>query len=275
MNSLINTLMNDLKKLTETSITHIVSYSGGLGSAITADMVIKKYGVDNVILLFADTLVEDQDLYRFNNDLIGRLGCRFIRIAEGRTPWQVFNDRRYIGNTRVDPCSEVLKRKFIKKWIFENFTPINCVIWIGIDSTEEHRLKPVIVKNKPYVYRSILIENNVFLTTEYKNRWCDINNIRIPRLYDYGFAHNNCGGFCVKAGLAQFKKLYEYLPDIYLENEMQEELLMRTHPRTKPFLRKQVKGVLRYMTMKEYRLKYLDSLTDDESLDFGGCGCAL
>ena len=80
---------------------HIISYSGGLGSAITADFICKQYGKENVILLFADTLVEDEDLYRFNNDVVKLLGVPLIIIAEGRTPWQVFNDVKYIGNTRV------------------------------------------------------------------------------------------------------------------------------------------------------------------------------
>ena len=256
---------------------HIVSYSGGLGSAITAQRVCDEFGKENVSLLFADTLVEDQDLYRFTDALVARLGCEFVRIADGRTPWQVFNDAKYIGNTRVDPCSKYLKRDLIKKYIKQNYTPDECIIWIGIDCTEAHRLVPVVERNKPYTYRSYLIENDVFLTNSYKNEWLLENNITKPRLYSYGFAHNNCGGFCVKAGLGQFKKLYEFLPDVYMANEQEEQEAMRKNPKLKPFLRKSVNGTRVYLTMREYREEYLEksAVTADEALEFGGCGCAL
>lgn len=91
------------------SITHIVSYSGGIGSAITADMICKEYGKDNVVLLFADTLIEDNDLYRFNIDVINLLRCRFERIAEGRTTLASASAKKqdiaikHLGNADTDP----------------------------------------------------------------------------------------------------------------------------------------------------------------------------
>jgi len=254
---------------------HIVSFSGGLGSAITADMVCKEYGKENVILLFADTLVEDEDLYLFNKDIVDLLDCGYIRIAEGRTPWQVFNDVKYIGNTRVDPCSKILKRDFIRKYLASNYNPNECVIWIGIDCTEEHRLHPVVERNKPYLYRSILIENNIFLTNTFKFEWLLRNNIKIPRMYNMGFSHHNCGGFCIKSGQAQFKRLWELLPEVYDENENQEQLAIANNPKLKPFLRKTINGKIRYLTLKEYREEFLEPNKEIDETEFGGCGCAL
>ena len=43
---------------------HIVSLSGGTASAVAANRVIQRKGKDNVILWFADTSWEDEDLYR-------------------------------------------------------------------------------------------------------------------------------------------------------------------------------------------------------------------
>ena len=48
---------------------HIVSLSGGTASAVAANRVIQRKGKDNVILWFADTSWEDEDLYRFLIDL--------------------------------------------------------------------------------------------------------------------------------------------------------------------------------------------------------------
>jgi len=41
--------------------------------------------------------------------------------------------------------------------------------------------------------------------------WLVREGIALPRLYGLGFSHNNCGGFCIKAGQANFKLLLEIL----------------------------------------------------------------
>ena len=46
--------------------------------------------------------------------------------------------------------------------------------------------------------------------------------VQEPRLYAAGFAHNNCGGFCVKAGIGQMVHLWKTLPERYLEHEQKE-----------------------------------------------------
>jgi PP-loop superfamily ATP-utilizing enzyme len=48
---------------------HIISFSSGCGSAIAAEMAVNKYGSDNVLLLFADSLMEDESLYKFNKQV--------------------------------------------------------------------------------------------------------------------------------------------------------------------------------------------------------------
>lgn len=255
---------------------HIISYSGGVGSALTAQTVMKHFPGDTVELLFADTLVEDSDLYRFNRDIEKLLDKKITVIADGRTPWKVFEDVKYVGNTRVDPCSMHLKRILIRKYLRNNHTPESVVVWAGIDLLEEHRLEPMVTRNKPYRYRSILIENNVMLSDALKKLWCQENGIEPPRLYEMGFSHNNCGGFCVKAGLAHFKNLWEKLPEVYLDNERQQEEAIQRNPKLRPFLRKTIDGKLAYLTMKQYRENYLTKsveLTEDERLEFGGCGC--
>ena len=130
---------------------YIVSFSGGVGSALTAFIVAKTYGPENTIILFADTLIESPDLYEFNKKVVDKLGCEYIVIADGRTPWEIFRDVKFIGNSRVDPCSRILKRDLIKKWLKDNFTPEECNIFVGIDCYEEHRLVRVIENNKPYI----------------------------------------------------------------------------------------------------------------------------
>ena len=82
---------------------HIVMFSGGLGSWRAAKRVAAEYGTANLVLLFADTRMEDPDLYRFLHEAAADVGGELVVIAEGRTPWEVFTDVRFLGNSRVDP----------------------------------------------------------------------------------------------------------------------------------------------------------------------------
>jgi 3'-phosphoadenosine 5'-phosphosulfate sulfotransferase (PAPS reductase)/FAD synthetase len=49
-----------------------ISFSGGLGSGISA-LLAYENGLD-FNLIFADTLIEDEDLYRFNADIAKAVG---------------------------------------------------------------------------------------------------------------------------------------------------------------------------------------------------------
>ena len=50
------------------SITDLVFFSGGIGSWAAAKRVAMRPDVKHITLLFADTLIEDEDLYRFLDD---------------------------------------------------------------------------------------------------------------------------------------------------------------------------------------------------------------
>lgn len=257
-------------------LTHIVSFSGGVGSFITAKMVVDRYGPENTKLLFADTQIEDEDLYRFVDDCVKKLECELITLADGRTPWEVFEDVRFIGNSRVDPCSRILKRDLLIDWLKTHYAPDQCEIHIGIDFSEKHRLWPVVERMRPYAYRSLMVEEGMMLSPEQKMSFCEALGVKPPRLYAMGFPHNNCGGFCVKAGLGQFKMLYEKLPERYAEHEAAQEDATERNPKLRPFLKKNVNKNTRYLTMREYRIEFLEKgKAQEDVFDLGGCGCAL
>lgn len=250
--------------------------SGGVGSFIELMNCVSEYGRENVISLFSDTKMEDEDLYRFLDDCIKHAGCKFVKLEDGRDVWQVFQDVKFIGNSRIDPCSRVLKRDLLNKWVRDNYKANECVIHFGIDYSEKHRLERVQKLQAPYECRSILVEKQVMMTVEEKFKYCRDFGIEPPRLYAMGFSHNNCGGFCVKAGLAQFKLLLEKMPDRYEWHVQREKETKEKNPKAKPFLRKIENGQYKYMWLDEYR-EFLKSngLTGEQQFDFGGCGCAL
>jgi hypothetical protein len=255
------------------SIKHIVSFSGGMGSFAEAKAVCDTYGVENTRLLFADTMMEDEDLYRFMKETVAFLGCELQTVADGRTPFQVFKDVKMMGNSRLDPCSRILKRQLLIKTMQDEFQPHEVEVHLGIDYSEQHRLVTVQNNMKPYVYRSLLVENGVIIPKNYSERY----GIKPPRLYSWGLGHNNCGGFCVKAGLGHYKALYIANKERYLQFEQEEQAVYDSVGKTFPFIVKTVGGVKNYITLRQYRETYLetDSVTQAESQEFGGCGCAI
>lgn len=79
----------NLRPVPHAATSHVVSLSGGMGSAMAAERVIQRVGPENVTLWFADTRWEDPDLYRFLNDLEARWGIPILRHTEGETPLEV------------------------------------------------------------------------------------------------------------------------------------------------------------------------------------------
>ena len=253
---------------------HIISFSGGMGSFAEAVSCVHQYGKGQVITLFSDTLIEDYDLYRFMEECIDYLGCEHRVIKDGRTPFEVFKDVKFMGNSRIDPCSRILKRELINGYIKKTWSPDEVEVHLGIDYSEEHRLRGVQERMKPYIYRSTLVEEGRIIAKNFSKQY----GIKPPRLYDMGLGHNNCGGFCVKAGLGHFKNLLAGDREQYLRFEEEEQRVYQQVPNTRPFLKKQVNGVKHYITLREYRQGLEGGtlvLSEDEETEFGGCGCAI
>ena len=97
----------------------------------------------------------------------------------------------------------------------------------------------------------------------------ECHGIEVPNLYTKGFAHNNCGGFCVRSGVTQFKMLWEHYPERFLAHEEEEARTMALNPKARPFLKS--RGA--YTTLRDFRLKVLEPRCEVDRFDFGGCGC--
>lgn len=252
---------------------HIVSFSGGMGSFAEAKACVDKFGKENVILVFADTLMEDEDLYRFKDECVAFLGCELVTLTEGRTPFEIFKDVKFMGNSMVDPCSKLLKREPLNRWFKKNYQPQEAQMHLGIDYSEEHRLVGVQTRMKPYVYRSTLIEDGRIINKDYSEQF----GIKRPRLYNWKLGHNNCGGFCIKAGLGHYKALFEANSERYAEFEAKEADVYESLGAVYPFLKKTEDKVLKRLTLKEYREQYLElnKVSVEDAQEYGGCGCAI
>lgn len=206
--------------------THVIQYSGGIGSWATAMRVAKRYGTDNLVLLAADAKAEDPDLWRFVADAGAHLGVEPVIVADGRTPWQVFADQRFVGNSLIAPCSVHLKQKPCRAWLTANADPADTVLYVGIDWSEQRRVPAIERGWAPWTVRFPMCDPP-YLTKDQMLDWARAEGLRTPRLYDEGFSHNNCFGACVRAGKRQWLHLLEVAPERYAAAEAEEETMRR------------------------------------------------
>lgn len=332
--------------------TCIVMYGGGLTSYEVARRAIEHYGKESTEIWFADTRTEDEDLYRFNRDVERLLGKPLRIFDQGMDIWEVFRQQRFLGNSRIDPCSKFLKRVPLRKSLekeYPNFQCHSCLkSWKKGDTTlnviefggeiEEIKICDSCYRNDKE-YATAIDQFNSGTTDEsldqtqlrvvaksFKGRIerasqdgrfvrvvlgmdiiqdCDrlfraemywkpfnvwfplaekpyVNKIDIiealqkhqvnaPRLYAEGFEHNNCGGFCVKAGMGQMAHLYKRIPERFLYHEQKEQEFQEFIGEEVTILSQTTKGVRRNLSLRELRMR----IDDGEDFSFSkGMACA-
>lgn len=171
-------------------IRNVCMFSGGITSWAAAKRVVEQDGVDGTVLLFADTRIEDPDLYRFLEEGAQNVGAPLVRIQDGRTPWEVFRDVRYMGNTRVDPCSKILKRELLDRWVRENAPGAVTVVGLAFDEPERIERFRARMAKKGRAIRAPLAEKP-WVSSAMAREWAEQEGLRLPRLYELGFVHNN------------------------------------------------------------------------------------
>lgn len=293
---------------------HVVQYSGGVCSFCAAERVVKKFGVASVTLLFADTLMEDWDNYRFliegaahlaklprPDALLARcaqlppLAEPALRkqallqlaqdamaaiplltwITEGRNIYEVFRDERFLGNTRVDPCSRILKREFLNRWC-EQHAP-DAIRYFGLDWTELERFERLQARflekgiqldkiQAPMLWKPLVDKPDMLVRVA--------KLMPVPRMYGEGYAHANCSGMCIKSGQAQFRLLLETRPEEYAYHEGEEAGLRQFLAKDVAILRDRRGGETKPLTLEDFR-KRIEAGTEHDRHDWGGCGCAI
>lgn len=258
---------------------HVVQFSGGLCSFWAAHRVIAEHGRESVTLLFADTMMEDESLYAFNAAASGFLGVQITRIADGRTPWEVMRAEGVIGRSGLDVCSRILKRDLLDRWRFANTTAENSCFYLGLDWTEAHRMtgdaqrQGMVRRFAPWRLEAPMMKEPIWDKRRMAKE-LEATGIPLPRLYSMGFPHNNCGGFCIKAGQAHFAKLLELMPARYAFHEAQEEQTRAIVGDYSVMNDRRGDGKKKTMTLKVFRERVEAGENFDRG-DWGGCGCAV
>lgn len=249
---------------------NVVFFSGGVSSALTA-LYVKKCSEGKLFLLFTDTLTEDEDLYRFLDESIDVIKPDGVtHITSGMNVWDAFHKAKYLGNSRIDPCSRVLKREPAEKWVKERYSPDDTTLFFGIHWSEIERLDAIKRNWEPYQVRSPMCEVDGMPVNngEIRDIWYKLTGVKIPRLYDMGFTHNNCGGFCCKAGKTHFRKLLEKLPDRYAYHA-QKEVQIRAVVGDRTILREQLNGKKYMLSLEEFAKRE----NNNNELECTSCQC--
>ncbi len=280
----------------------IVSVSGGLSSFEALRRTIEQRGKENVIAVFADVKGrgdnhywspapsiepllherfggESRDTYRFLWQMSYALDMPIERLEDGRTVFNVFADKRafrlFVNGLFYAPCSEILKRFIISKWIEANLQPGEYEIALGMKWDEAQRTD----KSQHWWRKRLGWDVRVYspLAERPYVESCDISvqarrlGLDVSSSYDAGFEHDNCSGGCVNAGQGHYANLYEVRELVYLYWAWQEYHLNRYWGKTATILKSERGGKTTPMTLYEFipRIK----AGDYRRMDIGGCGC--
>lgn len=199
---------------------------------------------------------------------------QFVWIQDGLSPWEVFKKSRWIGNSQVAQCSHQLKQKMSKKNVKGKFNPDEVTLYVGIDWTEIHRLDSIIKHWAPYTVKAPMTEPPYQDKLD-MHRIDKEDGIKKQRLYEQGFGHANCGGFCVRGGQGHFINLLQNNRDYYLFNESKELEMQNFLDRDDvSILTRTVEGKEENVTLQKLREEWESGLGLQVDLyDIGGCGC--
>lgn len=205
---------------------HIVCFSGGEGSALTAIEVQRHYGSEHLILLNHDITnrVESSDIKRFKGEIASHLN---VSITYANKPgWEtkdqfdvVIEAGAFKVRTGTALCTNRMKTVPFENWLAEQEPDKTCVIYYGFGHTEHKR----IVRRSSYL--GLLGYRTDYPLAFWPRTIQSTNEIGIapPNVYEV-FKHANCQG-CLKAGLQHWYVVYCLRPDLWVKALMAEEVI--------------------------------------------------
>lgn len=307
--------------------------SGGVGSWLAAKVDMQAHPEAEHRFIFADTLYEDADCYRFLllgiSNLIGEDDVDWIPeveefpdyrveettpiaeysgnpkwrdflkklrrealyrfpqmewLVEGRDVWEIMRDERMLGNSRFDPCSKLAKRQMLDRWQKKNCDPQIDYYTIGIGPHEAHRYTALAerkLKEGGWKYFAPLIdtfEGEVY-RAGLELKYLQKAGLQQPRLYALNYAHNNCGGFCIKAGHAHWLNRLRSQPDRFRYDAiMEQKIIDHVGGNVQSILSdRRGDGKKKAMTLFNFAKRYEKDKFTTFSNERGesGCGCMI
>lgn len=249
---------------------NIIFLSSGITSWVAGLRVVEKHGAANCLGLFADTGVEDPDNYRFLEESTKALGIPLVKVHR-ETLWENWNRNNCIPNNRLAFCSRELKQEPCRKWLKQNSNPNEDTLYVGISWDEIHRCNAIRKGWKPWKVEFPMC-NPPYIDKSQSLEIAREMGIKPPRLYDYGLPHANCGGGCVRAGIAHWKHVLKSLPDVFVLWESKEIEMQQKTGKNCTILKRSIRGKNVPYSLRELR-EQVEQQIPLFGDDWGGCGC--
>jgi hypothetical protein len=265
-------------------MNHLISVGGGFSSTIELPLYVQRNlykSGDRLILFIAALRGESPDLWKLVGECERLTGVNVICISWTKQKrwiyygcqrnywidapewawsdiWDIFNTIGMMGNSLADPCSRVLKRETITDYICDHYPANNSTLYVGITRNEIDRMLAIRRRWTQAGYRveAPLCDVNLQGTSGER---CEAMLGWTPRLYLEQHSHNNCNGFCVKAGHAQMARLLWYDRNTYRYHEERELAFQISHNTFSTIMRdrKTINGVAATipLTLRNFRLR--------------------
>ncbi len=202
---------------------HIICYSGGESSALTAIEVIRKFGKDDVILMNHDMhfSVEDADIKRFKREVAEHLDLPITFASYKDATMDQFDvcveAKAFKVDSGMELCTNRLKTGPFMKYLESAHPEKDVIIYYGFDANETKRIQR----------RSGILGAQGYATAYPLFSWdrtiMAVEEIGIAKPRGYAqFKHGNCVG-CLKAGWQHWYIVYCTRPDIWLKAKWAEE----------------------------------------------------
>lgn len=254
---------------------YVCNDSGGLCSFWAVYHTVQKYGPENVVRLFADTLIESPGLYDFMDRSTAILGVPVTRITTGETPWELFEREGMIGKNRFPICSVRLKREPLDRWHRENCMEMDTTLILGFDWNEPHRLKSLREELPGWNIEAPMVDDFPWDKCRMQ-REAEALGLKVSDSYDLGLPHDNCGGGCVRAGISHWVHLHKVRPLIFAQWEAWEQkakgVLIARGIAPLSMLKDRRGGVTRDLYLTDLRIR-IEAGEKFNRFEWGGCGC--
>ena len=246
---------------------HVVGFSGGAASSVTAKIVRDTYGAENTVLLFHDTKTEPADNDRFRADVSAFLGVPITDDSDGRDIWGVFQDEGILGNGRNTPCSRILKQERSMAYMKANQP---AVLYIGFTAEETDRAQRTFARYaaQDVEVRFPLVEQGIS-KDECLHRVQTCWGLKLPQLYAWA-DHTNCIP-CVKGKKAYWGLLHMFEREAWEKAAAAEDEFGHTIFTEAGSLREELNDCLR---LADLYLRKKQAKRDQRDLFEFPCECA-
>ena len=185
----------------------VVWFSCGAASAVAGKFAVKKY--ENCEIVYCDTGGEHESNKKFLKDCEKWIGknITILKNEKYEDHFDVFEKEKYLYGNFGARCTLELKKKLRIKYQKPDDTHI-----FGYTLDEKNRAEKFETHNPELFVDWILIENGVSKENCLGILWQ--SGIKLPKMYDLGYNHNNCIG-CIKGGMGYWNKIRKDFPEYY------------------------------------------------------------